>query len=141
MVFDGFCGTGMTGVAARLCGDRSEVLELGYQVKPDGTILHEKTDENGQKCWQKFSMIGARKAILNDLSPAATYISSSYNLPGNEQSFKSRIFRIIDQIEEKWGWMFETAHKNGRKENQLCDMVRCFHLFGMLSRCCSGYCC
>ena len=31
--------TGMTSVAAQLCGDRDEVLALGYQVKPDGTIL------------------------------------------------------------------------------------------------------
>jgi len=34
IVFDGFCGTGMTGVAAQLCGDRDQVLSLGYQVKP-----------------------------------------------------------------------------------------------------------
>ena len=25
IIFDGFCGTGMTGVAAQLCGDRREV--------------------------------------------------------------------------------------------------------------------
>ena len=25
MVFDGFCGTGMTGVAAQLCGDKAVV--------------------------------------------------------------------------------------------------------------------
>lgn len=32
IIFDGFCGTGMTGVAAQMCGDRNTVLELGYQV-------------------------------------------------------------------------------------------------------------
>ena len=30
IVFDGFCGTGMTGVAAQMCGDREVVLSLGY---------------------------------------------------------------------------------------------------------------
>src|ERR1700682_5123196 len=32
VIFDGFCGTGMAGVAARLCGDRSAVAGLGYNV-------------------------------------------------------------------------------------------------------------
>jgi DNA modification methylase len=29
LVFDGFCGTGMTGVAAQLCGDAKEIEALG----------------------------------------------------------------------------------------------------------------
>ena len=32
IVFDGFAGTGMTGVAAQLCGDKHEVQDLGFQV-------------------------------------------------------------------------------------------------------------
>ncbi|WP_368860774.1 DNA methyltransferase [Desulforhabdus sp. TSK] len=115
IVFDGFCGTGMTGVAARLCGDRAEVLALGYQVKPDGTILQEELDENGKRVWRPFSKLGARKAILNDLSPAATYISSSYNTPADGESLKSAIYKVIDMVEERWGWLFETTHKNGKK--------------------------
>lgn len=35
VVFDGFCGTGMTGIAARLCGDRKTVESLGYRVSAD----------------------------------------------------------------------------------------------------------
>lgn len=115
IVFDGFCGTGMTGVAARLCGDRAEVSALGYQVKSDGTILQEEVDENGKKSWRPFSKLGARKALLNDLSPAATYISSSYNTPADAKSIKSQIYQAIDTVEKKWGWMFETIHKNGEK--------------------------
>ena len=38
IVFDGFCGTGMTGVAAQLCGDRKVVESLGYHVDADGLI-------------------------------------------------------------------------------------------------------
>jgi DNA modification methylase len=30
VVFDGFCGTGMTGVAAQMCGDRVTVESIGY---------------------------------------------------------------------------------------------------------------
>ncbi len=33
IVYDGFCGTGMTGVAAQLCGDADAVRELGYTVR------------------------------------------------------------------------------------------------------------
>ncbi|HEY9094049.1 MAG TPA: DNA methyltransferase, partial [Candidatus Cryosericum sp.] len=55
IVFDGFCGTGMTGVAAQLCGDRDQVLSLGYQVKPDGTILRQETDAEGKTTWVPFS--------------------------------------------------------------------------------------
>ncbi len=32
IVFDGFCGTGMTGVAAKMCADKKTIEELGYQV-------------------------------------------------------------------------------------------------------------
>ena len=39
IVLDGFCGTGMTGVAAQLCGDRRAVADLGYRVDGDGTIF------------------------------------------------------------------------------------------------------
>ncbi|GIW56394.1 MAG: hypothetical protein KatS3mg082_2798 [Nitrospiraceae bacterium] len=39
VVFDGFCGTGMTGVAAQLCGDRKTVESLGYKVDDQGDHL------------------------------------------------------------------------------------------------------
>ncbi len=38
IVFDGFCGTGMTGVAAQLCGDKKAVEELGYRVDAKGIV-------------------------------------------------------------------------------------------------------
>lgn len=115
IVFDGFCGTGMTGVAARLCGDRDEVSALGYYVKSDGTILQKEVDENGKNIWRAFSKLGARKALLNDLSPAATYIASNYNIPAEAESLKRQIYKAIDAIEKKWGWLFETTHQNGKK--------------------------
>ena len=84
-------------------------------MKSDGAILQEEVDENGKKSWRPFSKLGARKALLNDLSPAATYISSSYNTPADAKSIKSQIYQAIDTVEKKWGWMFETIHKNGEK--------------------------
>ncbi|WP_320043423.1 DNA methyltransferase [uncultured Desulfobacter sp.] len=49
IVFDGFCGTGMTGVAAHMCGDRQTIESLGYRVEKNGTILQQKSDESGIK--------------------------------------------------------------------------------------------
>ena len=114
IVFDGFCGTGMTGVAAQMCGDREEVISLGYQVKPDGTILQEEIDENGKRVWKPFSNLGARRAVLNDLSPAATFIAYNYNTPVDVVAFEYEAKRILNAVEEECGWMYETNHTKGR---------------------------
>jgi DNA modification methylase/rubredoxin len=114
IVFDGFCGTGMTGVAAQMCGDREVVMSLGYQVKPDGTILQEETDEDGKKVWKPFSKLGVRRAILNDLSPAATFIAYNYNTPVSPYVFEKEANRILKEIESECGWMYETKHSDGR---------------------------
>ena len=39
IVFDGFCGTGMTGVAAQLCGDKKTVESLGFRVTSSGECV------------------------------------------------------------------------------------------------------
>ena len=114
IVFDGFCGTGMTGVAAQMCGDRETVMSLGYQVKPDGTILQEETDENGKKIWRPFSKLGVRRAVLNDLSPAATFIAYNYNTPVDVAAFEKEAKRILKEVEKECGWMYETKHSDGR---------------------------
>jgi DNA modification methylase len=102
IVFDGFCGTGMTGVAAQLCGDRKAVASLGYRVLDDGNIL----DEKGRP----FSKLGARKAILIDLSPAATFIAYNYNTPVDVRAFEREARRILDEVEKECGWMYRTQH-------------------------------
>lgn len=114
IVFDGFCGTGMTGVAAQMCGDRSVVESLGYQVKPDGTIMQQETDEDGKTRWVPFSKLGVRRAILNDLSPAATFIAYNYNTPVDVKAFEREAKRILKEVEEECGWMYETKHSDGQ---------------------------
>ena len=102
LVFDGFCGTGMTGVAAYLCGDRSVVESLGYTVKSNG-VIH---DESGRQ----FSRLGIRAAVLNDLSPAATFISANYNRP-----LHSRLVSIAEdlvaKVENELAWLYQTTDK------------------------------
>jgi len=100
IVFDGFCGTGMTGVAAQMCGSKEAVESLGYKVERDGTIL----DESGKP----FSKLGARFAVLNDLSPAATFIAYNYNTPVDAKAFEIEAKRILKDVEEECGWMYYT---------------------------------
>lgn len=111
IVFDGFCGTGMTGVAAQLCGDKKVVESLGYTVKENGTIL----DEEGNP----LSKLGARKAILNDLSPAATFIAANYNSPVDIVEFEKEAKRILEEVEEECGWMYETLHTDGKTKGKI----------------------
>lgn len=119
IVFDGFCGTGMTGVAAGMCGDRNEVISLGYKVEPDGTILQEETDDDGKKVWRSFSKLGERRAVLNDLSSAATFIAYNYNTLADVAAFEKEAKRILKEVEMEYGWMYETLHTDGKTKGKI----------------------
>lgn len=80
IVFDGFCGSGMTGVAAQL-------LE--------------------------------RKAILSDLSPAASFIAYNYNSFIDSQAFERATSQILDEVEKECGWMYETLHTDGVSKGRI----------------------
>lgn len=95
IVLDGFCGTGMTGVAAQSC--ETPDYELAAKLKP---VV-------GDIKW------GARKAILNDISPAATFISGNYNAAIDGLDFQRTIEDLIDRVEKQTAWMYETSHDSG----------------------------
>lgn len=115
IVFDGFCGTGMTGVAAQLCGDQTVIQSLGYRVDGSGDVLQE-VQENGKTAWLKFSKLGARRALLSDLSPAATFISHNYNAPKDRADFDKRAKDSTADLEAKFGWMYQTLHQPSQVE-------------------------
>jgi len=119
VVFDGFCGTGMTGVAAQMCGDKAVVESLGYRVDKDGTIRQQETDETGKTIWKPFSKLGARRAVLNDLSPAATFIAYNYNTPVDVRAFEREARRILREVEDECGWMYETLHTDGKTKGRI----------------------
>ena len=95
VVLDGFCGSGMTGVAAQMCG------------APEPDFRAEIEAEMGKVRW------GARRAVLQDLSPAATFIAAGLNLPFDGDAFDRRSREILDAFNEEWGWMYETTHTDG----------------------------
>jgi len=115
IVFDGFSGTGMTGVAALLCGDKDTVESLGFKVDESGTIYQQEKIEGNKSEWKSFSKLGERKAVLNDLSPAATFIASNYNLSTDLDNFKLKSENILKELKEECGWMYETLHSTDNK--------------------------
>ena len=100
LVLDGFCGSGMTGVAAQWCG----TAPAEYQRK-----LESEWEAAGREPpeW------GARRAILGDLSPAATFIAANYNMPFDVEEFAEAAQKLLDEVEEEVGWMYETRHTDG----------------------------
>jgi len=80
IVFDGFCGTAMTGVAAQLLN---------------------------------------RKAVLSDLSPAATFIAFNYNTLVDVHEFEQETKIILAEVEKECGWMYETLHTDGKTKGRI----------------------
>ena len=119
VVFDGFCGTGMTGVAAQLCGDIAAVESLGYKVDKDMTISQQETDENGKLVWKPISKLGARRAVLNDLSPSAAFITFNFNTHSDVVTFERESKRILKELSAEYGWMYETNHNDGKTKGEI----------------------
>jgi DNA modification methylase len=114
IIFDGFCGTGMAGVAAFMCSRKDVVEELGYRVLDDGTIQQNINTESGNK-WEDFSRLGARKAVLSDISPEATFISHNFNKQIDASLFEKQLDALFDAAESELGWMYQTNHSNQQK--------------------------
>lgn len=96
IVLDGFCGTGMTGVAAQMCGTASAELRTTIEL------------EMGKVEW------GARRAVLQDLSPSATFIAAGLNITVDADGFSLASKQMLDRFDEEYGWMYETKLEDGR---------------------------
>ena len=102
LVLDGFAGSGMVGVAAQICW------------KPDAQ-LKGIIEEEWLARKADAPKWGARRSILNDLSPAATFIAANYNLPFDLTAFTQAGQQLLKDVEEEIGWMYETLHTDGSK--------------------------
>ena len=100
LILDGFCGSGMTGVAAQWC----EAAPPQYRVELDA-----RWQEQGRPApeW------GPRHTILGDLSPAATFIAANYTMPFDVDAFVRVAQRLLDEVEAEIGWMYDTRHADG----------------------------
>ncbi|EXI82564.1 MAG: DNA methylase [Candidatus Accumulibacter appositus] len=106
IVLDGFSGSGMTGVATQWCGSAPTAYrhELEMEWKKQG------------KAAPKW---GSRRVILNDLSPAATFIAANYNLPFDVEAFANAGKQLLKEVEQELGWMYETLHKDGKTKGRI----------------------
>lgn len=107
VILDGFSGTGMTGLAARRCGDVKTVKDLGYDIESENIIRDNEI----------FSKLGERKAVLSDLSPSATLITYNYNSIPNVEKFIKEAEFIMDKVKNDTGWMFTTNKNAGVLNN------------------------
>ena len=98
IVFDGFAGTGMTGVAAQKCNN------------PDLDFKNLLEHENKDLKW------GARRAIILDLAAVASYIAANYNLGFDIEKFKTEAKRVYDEAYKECSWMYETMPNSSQHQ-------------------------
>ena len=106
LVLDGFAGSGMTGVAAQWCGTAPESWRKTLEARW-------AAEGFGKPRW------GARRAVLNDLSPAAGFIAANYTLPFDVDAFAEAGRALLDEVEEELGWMYETLHTDGKTKGRI----------------------
>ncbi|WP_028274684.1 DNA methyltransferase [Atopococcus tabaci] len=88
IVLDAFGGTGMTALAAHECGNEELCYEMGLDKEK----------------------LGKRRAVVSDLAPAATFISSSYTKNFSDSEFQRKMLEIMEEIKDEIGELFLTEH-------------------------------
>ena len=106
LILDGFCGSGMTGVAAQWC----ESAPPEYRADLEATWR--------QQGWPAPEW-GTRYTILGDLSPAATFIAANYTIPFDVNAFADTAGRLLAEVEEEVGWMYDTLHTDGKTKARI----------------------
>lgn len=106
VVLDGFAGSGMTGVAAQLCGHADQKFKDQIETEC-------KAEERPLPKW------GVRRVVLNDLSPAATFIERGYNLPFDVSAFEKGAEALLKNVEDDLNWMYETLHSDGTTKGHI----------------------
>ena len=106
VVLDGFCGSGMTGVAAQWCGTAPPAYRRTLEQRW-------KAEERDPPEW------GARRVLLGDLSPAATFIAANYNIPFDVAAFSEAAAQLLKEVDAEIGWMYETLHTDGQTAGRI----------------------
>jgi hypothetical protein len=113
IVYDGFAGTGMTGLACQSC--ENPTSGVVSKLSSDTTFRN--------VVW------GKRHGICGDLSPYASLIAYNYNTPINSNLLEKEINRIYKELINEIGWMYSTIHDDGSYGEVKCviwsDMVYC----------------
>ena len=106
LVLDGFAGSGMSGVAAQCCACAPAAYRRELELK-------------WRRQGKPAPQWGARRVILNDLSPAATFIAANYNIPFDVDAFAKAGRQLLKEVEQEIGWMYETLHSDGKTKGRI----------------------
>lgn len=106
IVLDSFGGSGMTGVAAQWCSLAPASYRHGLELE------WRKQGKSAPK-W------GTRRAVINDLSPAATFIGANYNTPIKVEAFAEAGRKLLSELAQNIGWMYETIHTDGKSKGKI----------------------
>jgi 16S rRNA G966 N2-methylase RsmD len=106
VVLDGFSGSGMTGIAAQWCGAAPASYKHALEIEW-------KASNRSQPEW------GARRVVLNDLSPAATFISANQIIPFSSAAFSAAFDRLVQDVNNDIGWMYETIDPTTGQTGQI----------------------
>ena len=96
-VFDGFAGSGTTGLAALLCENpsdelRAEAKRLGLEVE-----------------W------GTRNAVLYELGTLGSFVSRTLTNPPDPKTFRKAADRLLRHAQRDTSWMYEAIDPDGKK--------------------------
>jgi DNA modification methylase len=95
LVFDGFSGSGVVGMAAALCGS----LTIDDQ-------------EQVVRSLGKASL-GERDCVLYDLSPLAVFITETMLNPPPAELFRESVEALLEDAQSRLGWMYSAADPSG----------------------------
>ena len=105
IVFDGFSGSGMTSVAAKLCESEDEINSLGFEVK------NNKIFENQVV----VSELGRRNSICSDLSPYASFMGFSHATFESKKYLSPKFEEFILEMKKIMGDLYLVKDSNGNK--------------------------
>lgn len=94
-VFDGFAGSGTTGIATLLCASptqmmREQAKKLGLKIK-----------------W------GPRKAVLREIGTLGSFVGRTLCNPPDPDEFRLEAERILSEAQNEVGWMYEARNLSG----------------------------
>lgn len=110
-VFDGFAGSGTTGLAALLCED------------PPDHLRHQAARLGLRPRW------GPRNAVLYEISRLGAFVADTLSNPPSPQCFRNAARQVLRGVEDEFGWMYSAEGPDGRsgclRHAVWTDTVRC----------------
>lgn len=96
-VFDGFAGSGTTGLAALLCESPSDALRA------------EAKRLNLDVAW------GPRKAVLYELGALGAFVGQTLTNPPEPAGFRSAAEEVLEAARAEDGWMYDAIDPDGQR--------------------------